>query len=288
MCSEDNVVMLLRELQVYVKHTNTAFSCAAIEAIGRLALRFSDISDSVMLGLLDIVMLHCQSQQLPDQCGTSAFVIRQLFAAIPKAVYAPTASRSSTSANGTFSGVKLKVLRSLAKVLVIARAEGGLVEPTARANAIWILSEFCKYVRDEIGDILRCLVNDILSEETDTKMQILNLAIKVTVLLPEESELRQVAVYALELARYDVDVDVRDRSRFMTVLLGMSPSASESDSDKKSADSGLSAVQFNESALVDIANSAKEILLDGRRTVHASPVAVASMVSSDKVGFTDV
>jgi AP-3 complex subunit beta len=61
-------------------------------------------------------------------------------------------------------------------------------------------------------------------EATETKMQIMNLAIKLSLRLPEDENVQSLMTYVLEMSRYDLDTDLRDRSRFMTALMGLAPS----------------------------------------------------------------
>ena len=48
----------------------------------------------------------------------------------------------------------------------------------------------------------------------------MNLAIKLSLRLPEDENVQSLMTYVLEMARYDMDTDLRDRSRFMTAMMG--------------------------------------------------------------------
>jgi len=48
----------------------------------------------------------------------------------------------------------------------------------------------------------------------------MNLAIKLSLHLPEDENIQNLMTYVLEMARYDMDTDLRDRSRFMTSMMG--------------------------------------------------------------------
>ena len=84
------------------------------------------------------------------------------------------------------------------------------------AAAILILGEFHDILSKVSPDVLRILAAGFMDESTDTKTQILNLAIKLALRLPDDENVQSLMQYVLEMSRYDTDTDLRDRSRFMT------------------------------------------------------------------------
>ena len=65
-------------------------------------------------------------------------------------------------------------------------------------------------------DILRILAQGFTEEYTETKQQIVNMAVKLTLRLPDDEQVQVLMTYVLELARYDMDIDLRDRARVLT------------------------------------------------------------------------
>jgi hypothetical protein len=124
----------------------------------------------------------------------------------------------------TTSAVSHKVLRQLVKLLVM---ENGIEEPTARTNIVWLVGEFHSVLSKVAPDVLRILATGFVDESTETKAQVLNLAIKLSLNLPENEQVQSLMTYVLEMARFDADLDLRDRSRFMTALMGLAPSNEE-------------------------------------------------------------
>jgi hypothetical protein len=78
--------------------------------------------------------------------------------------------------------------------------------------------------------------------------QILNLAVKLSLQLPDNDKVQLLMTYVLEMARYDVDTDLRDRARFMTALMGLAPAASD--------DAG-GASAMDENSLAELAEHSK-------------------------------
>jgi len=132
------------------------------------------------------------------------------------------------------------------------RSESGhglaLRHSTARSEVVLIVSEFRGTLWPMIPDILRCLAKSFMLEATNTKLQIMNLAIKVHLDMrmrggsadsgvttgvtgvngfsSENSGIIEgLMLYILELARYDEDFDLRDRARVLTALVGLKPVA---------------------------------------------------------------
>jgi len=53
--NENNINIVLRELQSYLKHSDKAFATAAIHALGRCAARLPEVSDACLSGLMGLV-----------------------------------------------------------------------------------------------------------------------------------------------------------------------------------------------------------------------------------------
>ena len=87
-----------------------------------------------------------------------------------------------------------------------------------------------------------------IKESTETKIQILNFAIKLSLKYPEDERIQALSTYVLEMARYDVDTDLRDRSRFMTAIMGLAPSNENTTTGEST--------QVNEENLAELAEHA--------------------------------
>jgi len=135
--------------------------------------------------------------------------------------------------------------------------------PTARSSIVWLAGEFQHIVGPQVGpDILRILAGGFADEHTDTKMQILNFAIKQSLHHPEDETVQVLMTYVLEMSRYDTDTDLRDRARFMTALVGLAPS--NEDEDGGGGGGQQQQQQLNgvdEDALAELAEHAHKIML---------------------------
>ena len=138
------------------------------------------------------------------------------------------------------SAITHSTIKQLAKLLII---ENGIETPAARSSVVYLIAHFHKVLSKVAPDILRILSIGFAHEDTATKCQIMNFAIKLSLLLPEHEKVQTICMYILEMSRYDVDTDLRDRSRFMTALLGLVPSndnASEEHNNGQNGNSGVS------------------------------------------------
>jgi AP-3 complex subunit beta len=197
---KDNTQALLRELQTYIKDSNEKFVCTSVRVAGQLADADPAVSNTCMEGVMHLLL-----------CANSAPIVRECVVTLRQLLQQNTKSATS-----------FKILRQLAKLLII---EGGMEEPMARSSIVWLVGEFHHVLGDACPDILRILAAGFVQECTETKTQILNLAIKLSLQMPDDNNVQLLMTYVLEMARYDVDTDLRDRSRFMTALMGLAPSS---------------------------------------------------------------
>jgi len=162
------------------------------------------------------------------------------------------------------------VVKQLMKLLIT----DGVSEPSARSNIVWLAGEFHPLLVEANPDILRVLSISFAEESADTRMQILNLAIKLSLLLPDDEKVQLLATYVLEMARYDPDTDVRDRSRLMTALMGLAPSTADADGNDVST--------VDEDALAVFSEHAAKIMLAGKL-----PPVTAMVTAFDSDGSSD-
>lgn len=108
--------------------------------------------------------------------------------------------------------------------------------PAARASILWLIGEYCERVPKIAPDVLRKLAKSFIEEvnfrsfynsrytnlffestfsfqENIVKLQVLNLAVKLYLTNPEQTQL--LCQYLFSLARYDENYDIRDRARFL-------------------------------------------------------------------------
>eukprot|EP01034_Spumella_vulgaris_P021954 gene21954-28034_t len=222
---KDNIPAILRELQIYIKDSNQQMVSSVVTAIGRIADADSSVSDACIEGIMHL-LLCSKVDKIVREC---VVVLRQMLQ------------------QNTTSAVSHKVLRQLVKLLVM---ENGLEEPTARTNIVWLVGEFHSVLHKVAPDVLRILASGFVDEGTETKAQILNLAIKLSLNLPDSENVQSLMTYVLEMARFDADLDLRDRSRFMTALMGLAPSNDENSENP-----------IDEDALAEFSEHASGIML---------------------------
>lgn len=180
--SEANVHIILRELQTYVSMSDLAG--AAIEAIGRCAVRVKAVSEQCLAGLVQLIA----SPNETVVCSAVIVLKRLLHAEAP----VPLLSRLT------------RLIRSIQA-------------PSARACIIWLVATHVESVPDLAPDLLRILAKNFVNEDEIVKVETLKLAVKLWMIRRHDSE--KLVHYVLQLARYDLSYDVRDRCRFLRNLL---------------------------------------------------------------------
>ena len=262
--------MILKELQTYIRDSSTDFVCAAIRAVGRVADADPSVIDQCVVGVTNMLLVFIgKSEKISSQC---VVVLRQLLQQGLAQPRAPTSAGADADATGNskaqretgvdvsrvengLSPTRLRVLRQLVKLLVI---EDGLESALARSSAVWLVGEFHRALADVAPDVLRILAAGFMDEHRETKMQIMNLAVKQALQLPDNDRVQALTTYVLEMARYDLDTDLRDRSRFMTAMMGL---AASSEGGEGEAAVAAMAAQVDEEALAELAEHACGVML---------------------------
>ncbi len=147
------------------------------------------------------------------------------------------------------SAITHTTIKQLAKLLII---ENGIETPAARSSVVYLIAHFYKVLSKVAPDILRILSIGFAHEDTATKCQIMNFAIKLSLLLPEHEKVQSICMYILEMSRYDVDTDLRDRSRFMTALLGLVPSNDDNNNEENNNGQNGHSGMSTEDALAEL------------------------------------
>jgi hypothetical protein len=200
LCSEDNIQLILRELQLYIKDSNETFVISSVKAIGRAADAIPTIAGKCMEGLMHLII--CTKAQ--NSISIAVVVIRQLLQ------------------QNIDSKLCSKILHQLAKMLIMK--ESIIIDPLARSSIVWLIGEFYDFLPKVSPDLLRVLSAGFVEESIECKNQILNFAIKLSIRLPNDEKVQLLMTYILEMSRYDIDTDLRDHSRLMTSLVGLAPS----------------------------------------------------------------
>ena len=226
-CTKDNIEAILRELQIYIKHSNTSFVSATIKALGRVADAEPAVASKCMEGIMLILLCHKSSDVIGESVNTLRLLLQQ----------------------NIETDISAKILHQLAKMIMTPKK---IEVSLARQSIVWLIGEFYEVLAAASPDILRVLAVGFVDESTETKMQILNYAIKLALRLSDDGNVQNLMTYVLEMARYDVDTDLRDRSRFMTALMGLAP-ADNGD--------GGPAVTVDEDALEELSEHARGIML---------------------------
>ena len=225
---KENIKRILRELEIYLKDPNVEFVCTTVTAVGRVVDTDRTQADNCMEGIMQLLILTNEPLIIKECCTVLRCLLQQ------------QNMESKTSA---------KILKQLVKLLIM---ENGIREPSARASITWLVGEYQQLLSKVAPDIVRVLAKGFADEATETKMQILNLTIKVSLQNPENDRLQILMTYVLEMARYDLDTDLRDRARFFTALLGLAPTNENGE--------GADMIVYDEASLAVLASYAKNIM----------------------------
>ncbi|GLE01460.1 hypothetical protein PINS_up010290 [Pythium insidiosum] len=192
--TEDNVSIILREFQAYVRHVDKSFVTMTVRALGRVADAMPTVAERCLNGLMRLV--RSNNDQVVAE---SVVVIRQLL------------QQSSIEKD------RMRVVRSLAAMMV----SGRVTSPSARASIVWMLGEFDQQGNGAVcaAETLRLVAKNFADEATEVRLQVLNLAVKLGLREPQKRNIQLLLQYVIELAKFDPDYDVRDRARLIRAAL---------------------------------------------------------------------
>jgi len=137
--TKQNVQLIMRELQLYAKHTSMKFVAAAVQAVARIADIDETLTNTCMDGLLYLMA-----------CTKAPEVVNEVVNSLRMILQQNSSLQSSTH-----------VLRSLVKQLVM---EDGITEVSARTSIVWLVGEFYSKLEDVAPDVLRILASDFPEE----------------------------------------------------------------------------------------------------------------------------
>ena len=190
LATEANIGILLREFQSYITSQDKVCVAATIQAIGRCASTIDNVTDTCLNGLVQLLSNRDQAV-----VAESVVVIKKLLQ--------------------TQAGDHKEIIIHMAKLMDTIKV------PAARAAILWVLGEYSDRVPKVAPDVLRKMAKSFTTEENQVKMQILNLATKLVLINPDQTQL--LAQYIFNLAKYDKDYDLRDRARFMRAFIFPQP-----------------------------------------------------------------
>uniref|UniRef100_A0A1A7YM68 AP-3 complex subunit beta n=1 Tax=Iconisemion striatum TaxID=60296 RepID=A0A1A7YM68_9TELE len=186
LANETNISTILREFQTYIKSMDKDFVAATIQAIGRCATNISEVRDTCLNGLVQLL-----SNRDDLVVAESVVVIKKLLQMQPEK--------------------HSDIIKHMAKLT------DNIQVPMARASILWLIGEYCEHVPKIAPDVLRKMAKSFTSEEDIVKLQILNLAAKLY--LTNSKQTKLLTQYVLNLAKYDQNYDIRDRARFIRQLI---------------------------------------------------------------------
>ncbi|RIA91767.1 adaptin N terminal region-domain-containing protein [Glomus cerebriforme] len=186
--TENNITILLRELQEYVKSPNKEFATSAIQAIGRCAIGMPDMAESCLNGLMKLLWSKNDAV-----VAESVVVIKRL--------------------------LQLRPQDNADLIIQLTKALDQITVPMARASIFWLVGQYAQNLEKIAPDVLRNSAKRFINEDDIVKLQIINLGAKLYSLNPTNQVLNLLFQYVLNLARYDLNYDIRDRARLLRGLI---------------------------------------------------------------------
>ncbi|KAJ1818025.1 beta-adaptin [Coemansia sp. RSA 2675] len=192
-CSERNTEPLLNELKEYAREVDVDFVRRAIQAIGRLAIRYESSADKAVKVLIELLQLKVNSV-----VQDVVVVLRDVFRRYPRnfADVVPTLCEHIDYVN----------------------------EPDAKAALIWILGEYSEHISN-ISNLLGTCIEGFLEEEDEgVQLALVNSAVKFFLKRPQQGQ--ALVLKALQTATEKcANPDVRDRAYIYWRLLSADPNA---------------------------------------------------------------
>ncbi|KAJ2053118.1 beta-adaptin [Coemansia sp. S16] len=192
-CSERNTEPLLNELKEYAREVDVDFVRRAIQAIGRLAIRYESSADKAVKVLIELLQLKVNSV-----VQDVVVVLRDVFRRYPQnfADVVPTLCEHIDYVN----------------------------EPDAKAALIWILGEYSEHISN-IGNLLTTSIESFLEEEDEgVQLALVNSAVKFFLKRPQQGQ--ALVLKALQTATEKcANPDVRDRAYIYWRLLSADPNS---------------------------------------------------------------
>jgi len=183
---ETSIHTILREFRTYIASPDKAFAAATIQAIGRVASSLSDVTETCLHGLMNLL-----SHKDEAVVAESVVVIKKLLQLQPK--------------------------ENKDLIVQVAKLSDKVTFPMAKGSILWLTGEYCSLVPKIAPDVLRKAAKAFPNEDDIVKLQTVNLAAKLCIANPKQTKL--LCQYVLNLAKYDQNYDIRDRARFLRQLV---------------------------------------------------------------------
>eukprot|EP00268_Persea_americana_P062345 TRINITY_DN7988_c0_g2_i2.p1 TRINITY_DN7988_c0_g2~~TRINITY_DN7988_c0_g2_i2.p1 ORF type:complete len:1155 (+),score=214.18 TRINITY_DN7988_c0_g2_i2:152-3616(+) len=202
--TDSSIPFIFQEFQDYIKDPDRRFVADTVAAIGLCAQRLPNVVSTCLEGLLALTIQESSIGSLGSTIGEEG-ILTQAIMSIKAIIKQNPAGHE-------------KVIVQLARILDAIKV------PAARAAIIWIVGEYSsmgQIIPRIVPTVLQYLARCFISEEQDTKHQILNATAKVVLCARGEHLLtfKRLLTYVLELAKCDLNYDVRDRARVISRLL---------------------------------------------------------------------
>ncbi|KAG5667756.1 hypothetical protein PVAND_015726 [Polypedilum vanderplanki] len=182
LANEGSIAIILREFQTYISSNDREFVAATIQGIGRCAATINEVTETCLSGLV-----HLLSNRDEHVVAEAVVVIKKLL-------------QSQNTEHR-------RIITQMSKLLDF------ITVPAARASILWLIGEYNEHVPKIAPDVLRKMAKSFVDEENGVKLQVLNLAVKLFLNNPQQTEL--LCQHIFNLAKYDVNYDIRDRARFL-------------------------------------------------------------------------
>jgi AP-3 complex subunit beta len=202
--TDSSIPLIFQELQDYVRDTDRRFAADTVAAIGLCAQRLPKLANTCLEGLLALTTPEISNGEVGYLDGEAVVLIQALISI--RAI------------------IKLDPHTHEKVIVHLARSLDSVKVPEARSMIIWMVGEY-----NSIGQIipkillifLKYLAHCFTTEAHETKLQILNAAVKVTLCAKGEDLqiFKRLLCYLLELSKFDSNYDVRDRARILQKLL---------------------------------------------------------------------
>ncbi|KAJ3676437.1 hypothetical protein LUZ60_003849 [Juncus effusus] len=204
--TEKTIPFIFEEFQDYIRDPDRRFVADTIASIGICAKKIPNLASTCIQGLLTLVLSE-SSLSNSYQFEGENFVLVQAIMSIKSIIKQDPSTHE-------------KVIIQLVKSLDTIK------DQTARALIIWILGEYNhmgNIIPKIIPTVLKYLAWSFKSEESESKLQIINTCTKVVAKSKGENSdsilFNKILNYTIQLAKVDSNYDVRDRARFISNLM---------------------------------------------------------------------
>lgn len=216
--TDSSISVIFQEFQDHVRDSDRRFAADTVAAIGLCAQKLPKVANTCLEALLALTRPKSLNNEIESSDGESVVLIQAIISIRAIIKLDPPSHEK----------VIVHLVRSLDSIKV----------PTARAMIIGMVGEY-----NSIGHILPKMLPTVLkylarcftTEPLETKLQILNAAVKVVLCAKGDDlcTLKKILSYVLELAQCDLNYDIRDRARVLNKLLSCYIGAHELEEESK-------------------------------------------------------